>query len=286
MTMTLSTLLQLEPGLEDRWIGHSPQTAWKRIFGGLVVAQALRAAQFTSPGRPVHSLHAYFILPGDPNTPVEYAVDRIRDGRSFTTRRCSAFQTGRRIFEMLASFHMPEGGFSHFTPMPSIPDPDELPALPELVRRHEEMIPASMRDYLLRERPVELRPVSLARFVPALRDGASEASLAIWMRADSSIRSADQELQRASLAYMSDLSLLDATLVNHRCSVFETKIRGASLDHAMWFHQPFEASDWLLYVQRSPFAGGGRGFAEGCFYAREGRLVAVVAQEGLIRRAR
>jgi len=147
---------------------------------------------------------------------------------------------------MMASFHSPEEGFSHFDPMPATPGPEESPALPARVRRHKEMIPASMRDYLMRERPVELRPVSLARFAPALRDGASEASLAVWMRADASIGYADQELQRAALAYMSDLSLLDAALASHRRSVFAEKIRGATLDHAIWFHQPFEASDWLL----------------------------------------
>lgn len=286
MSKSLSSLLQLESTGGDRWIGHSPQTAWRRIFGGLVLGQALRAAQFTVPERRAHSLHAYFILPGDPDTPVEYAVDRVRDGRSFTTRRCVALQSGRRIFEMMASFHEPEDGFSHQTPMPETPDPDELPSVTELVRRHGDVMSPSMRAYLTRERPVELRPVSLARFVPSLRQTAADANLAIWIRADASLVGADPDVHRAALAYMSDLTLLDAALVAHRQSVFDAKISGASLDHAMWFHQPCDASDWLLYVQDSPFSGGGRGFAHGLFYTRDGQLVASVAQEGLIRRAR
>lgn len=276
----LLTVLDLEPIAEDSYRGHSLTIGWPRVFGGQVVAQALVAATRTVPAtRPPHSLHAYFLLGGDPKEPILYEVERIRDGRSFTTRRVVAKQHGRAIFAMSVSYHDPETGVSHQLPMPEVPAPDSLPDARAIAAKAGPGIPAPVLAYFGRERPIELRPVEVARY---LRREPRDPRFHVWLRAAAPLPD-DPAIHRAVLAYASDMTLLDATLIAHGQTVFDGEIQSASLDHALWFHQPFRADEWLLYAQDSPSAGGARGFARGLIYSQDGRLVASVAQEGMIR---
>ena len=275
----LAAILDLAELGADRFRGHSPSVGWQRVFGGLVVAQALVAAQLTVPDRAAHSLHGYFILPGDPSVPIDYEVERLRDGRSFTTRRCAARQGGRTIFSLMASFQIEERGPDYARPMPEVPLPDTLLSEAEILRQHGDALPAGVRRWMERRRPIELRPVSLDRL---LRRESSDAAQAVWVRARASLPGGSA-VHRAALAYLSDMTLLDAALVVHRASVFDPQFQTASLDHAMWFHRPARADEWLLYVQDSATTCGARGLAHGLLYARDGTLVASVAQEGLMR---
>ena len=278
----LVDILDLETLELNLFRGRSPQQSWQRVFGGQVIGQALVAACRTVSGRQPHSLHGYFLLGGDPTVPIIYEVDRIRDGRSFATRRVLAIQHGRAIFALTASFHEDEeDGYEHGAPMPDVPDPDSL-AESEPTASLIEAMPPAVRAYFLRERPIELRPVSMRR--PVL-DAATPGRFPIWIRATSPLPD-DPAIHRCVLAYASDFTLLDTALVPHGRSVLEDSIQAASLDHAVWFHRPFRADDWLLYAQDTPNAGGGRGFARGLVFDRAGRLVASVAQEGLIRKKR
>jgi len=281
----LLSILDLEQLEVNLFRGRSPQVGWQRVFGGQVIGQALVAACRTVEDideRPPHSLHAYFLLGGDPSVPIIYEVDRIRDGRSFTTRRIVAIQHGRAIYSMSASFHVHEGGFDHQAQMPSVPGPDDLPTDAEIRDRVLPMMPDPIRRYFERERLIELRPVEFERYLgKKLPDGRFH----IWFRS-SGILPAAPSIHRCALAYASDLSLLDVSLVPHGHTVFEKTIMAASLDHALWFHRPFKADEWLLYAQDTPSAGGSRGFARGLIFTREGVLVASVAQEGLIRQRR
>jgi acyl-CoA thioesterase II len=271
----LLTILDLERIEENIFRGRSPQVGWQRVFGGLVVAQALVAAARTVEERTPHSLHGYFILPGDPAVPIVYEVDRIRDGKSFTTRRCNAIQHGRAIFSLSASFQIEESGLEHAVSMPKVPLPESLPAESELLRRYGAAMPEAMRRWFAH---IEARPVDLPRNV-GHEAGALEQN--IWLRAGP--LPADPAIHRAALAYLSDMTLLDAVLGAHGHSVLETGFQVASLDHALWFHRPFRADDWLLYAQDSPNSCGARGLARGLLFSRDGRLVASVVQEGLIR---
>lgn len=279
MAADLTSLFDLVERGDDVFVGATPPGPPHRVFGGLVVSQALLAAERTTT-RPAHSLHAYFVLPGTAGEPIEYRVSRIRDGGSFSTRQVSAMQDGRTIFTMVASFHAPEKGFEHATPMPPTPSPETLPSV-EAVRAAyaDEMTPA-LRSYLARERPIEFRPVDLGRYLPRMRSAGARRD--VWLRSARPLGE-DPALHRASLAYMSDMTLLDACLTEHGASVFNKDIQAASLDHALWFHAPVRADEWLLYVQDSPFAGSGRGLARGVIFTANGQLVASVAQEGLIR---
>jgi acyl-CoA thioesterase-2 len=282
MTSAVQDLLQildLEPLEMNLFRGRSPQVGWQRVFGGQVIGQALVAATRTVEGRPPHSLHAYFLLPGDPKVPIIYEVDRIRDGKSFTTRRVVAIQHGQAIFSMSVSFHSDEPGFEHQMPMPSVPRPDALPSDAEIKERILPQMPEPVRRYYERERPIELRPVEFDRYLGRKsRDGRFN----IWMRATRPLPD-DPAIHRCVLAYASDLTLLDTALLPQERSVFDSRIQAASLDHALWFHRPFRADEWLLYAQDSPNLYGARGFARGLIYAADGRLVASVAQEGLLR---
>ena len=277
----LLSILDLEPLERNLFRGRSPSDSWQRVFGGQVIAQALTAASRTvENARPVHSLHAYFMLPGDPAVPIIYEVDRIRDGRSFTTRRVVAIQHGVAIFAMSASFQVVEQGLDHGTPMPDVPDPETLPPEDELRRQILERVPEAARRYWQRSRPVEMRPVDLRHY---LKPGEPiPAKQQIWFRTTGPLPD-DASVHAAVLAYASDMLLLDTSLYPHGKTLFEPGIQVASLDHAMWYHRAFRADDWLLYVLDSPSASGARGFTRGEVFSRDGTLLASIAQEGLIR---
>ncbi|ORE93883.1 acyl-CoA thioesterase II [Aurantimonas sp. 22II-16-19i] len=276
----LLTLLDLEKLEEDLYRGVSPDNGWQRVFGGQVIAQALVAAIRTVPSeRACHSLHAYFMRPGDPAIPIVYAVDRIRDGGSFTTRRVVAMQHGLAIFSLSASFQKHEQGFEHQLTMPDVPRPDELPhgkALEETILKNA---PPAVQRYWKRPRAIEFRPVGLDHY---LSNDKLEPFQHIWVRCRGDVGE-DPVLNTVILAYLSDMTLLDTALFAHGLSVFDERVQAASLDHAMWFHQPARVSDWMLYTQDSPSSSGGRGLTRGSLYGLDGTLIASVAQEGLIR---
>lgn len=276
----LLSILDLEPLEHNLFRGMSPQAGWQRVFGGQVIGQALVAASRTVPeDRPVHSLHGYFMRPGDPSVPIIYEVDRIRDGGSFTTRRVVAIQHGHAIFSMSASFQVVEEGLEHQVDMPDVPMPEDLPSEAELKEKFLAVAPESVRKYWERDRPIELRPVDLTHYFSRKKLTPAQN---VWVRASAPLPD-DSRIHSCVLAYASDMTLLDTSLFAHGTSVFDPKLQVASLDHAMWFHRPFRADDWLLYVEDSPSASGARGFTRGALYDRAGRLVASVAQEGLIR---
>jgi acyl-CoA thioesterase-2 len=278
----LLNVLDLEPLEENLFRGRSPQVGWQRVFGGQVIGQALVAACRTVAERPPHSLHAYFLLPGDPKIPIIYDVDRIRDGKSFTTRRVNARQHGQSIFAMMVSFHSDESGLSHQEPMPEVPMPEALASENEIKERVLPLMPDPVRRYYERERPIELRPVEFERYLGKKNPN---ARYNVWIRTTGRLPD-DTTIHRCVLAYASDMMLLDTALVPHGRTLFEKQFMAASLDHALWFHRPFRADDWLLYAQDSPNLHGARGYARGLIFARDGTLVASVVQEGLIRERR
>ena len=273
-------ILDLEPLDVNLFRGRSPQVGWQRVYGGQVIGQALVAAVRTvDASRPPHSMHAYFLLPGDPKVPIIYDVDRIRDGKSFTTRRVTARQHGHPIFSMLVSFHTDEPGLDHQAAMPKVPPPEDLPNESEMRKNMLPPMPDPVRRYYERERPIELRPVEFDRYRgKKYPDGRFH----VWIRATGRLPD-DLAIHQCVLAYASDMTLLDAALAPHGRSLFEQKFMAASLDHALWLHRPFRADDWLLYAQESPNMHGSRGFTRGLIFTREGTLVASVAQEGLVR---
>lgn len=283
MTQAVAALLEtldLEVLERNLYRGTSPKAGWQRVFGGQVIGQALVAAQRTvDRERKVHSLHSYFMRPGDPAVPIIYEVDRIRDGRSFTTRRVVAIQHGEAIFSMSASFHVEEPGFEHCLPMPQAPKPDDLPSERQLADLYVGKAPENVRRYWQRERPIELRPVDLTHYFSQEK---LEPRQMIWFRTTGPLP-ADPCIQAAVLAYASDMTLLDTALFAHGMSIFDQRIQSASLDHSVWFHRPIEMASWHLYAQDSPSSGGARGFNRGSIYSLEGELVASVAQEGMIR---
>jgi acyl-CoA thioesterase-2 len=278
-------ILDLEPLEVNLFRGRSPQARWQRVYGGQVIGQALVAACRTVDEvatRPPHSLHAYFMLGGDPKVPIIYEVDRIRDGRSFTTRRVVAIQHGHAIFTMAVSFHGSEPGLTHQAKMPDVPKPDALPGEAELKQRILPMMPEPVRSYYERERPIELRPVEYGRY---LGERSEDGRFNVWIRATGRLPD-EPAIHQCVLAYASDMMLLDAALIPHGRSVFDKNIMAASLDHALWFHRPFRADEWLLYAQDSPNLSDARGFSRGLIFAQDGTLVASVAQEGLLRERR
>jgi len=275
----LLRILDLEEIELNIFRGVSPQVGWQRVFGGLVVAQALVAAARTVAGRAPHSLHGYFLLAGDPSVPIVYEVDRIRDGASFTTRRCNAIQHGRPIFSLSASFQISEQGLDHAFAMPDVPAPEDLPNESKLIARFGGSFPEPMRRWFAQDRPIEIRPVDLAHY---LGHKLPDPVHYLWVRAAGDLPD-DPAVHRAVLAYLSDMTLLDTALVAHGRTIFDPQLQVASLDHALWFHRPFRADEWLLYAQDSPNSSGARGLTRGLIYARSGDLIASVAQEGLIR---
>ncbi len=277
----LLSILDLEQLEHNLFRGRSPESDWQRVFGGQTIAQALVAAQRTvEPDRHVHSLHGYFMRPGDTKLPIVYEVDRIRDGGSFTTRRVVAIQHGHAIFSLEASFQHDEEGLEHQVPMPlDVPEPDSLMSQRELIGRFGENVPEGIRRYWERPRPVEMKPVMLKHYTSREK---LEPKQNIWIRTSGPVP-ADRALQSAVLAYLSDMTLLDTSTFAHGRAVFDRDIQAASLDHAMWFHRPNALDDWILYTQDSPSTQGARGFTRGALFARDGTLIASVAQEGLIR---
>jgi acyl-CoA thioesterase II len=277
----LLAILDLEKLEQNLYRGSSPQVGWQRVFGGQVIAQALMAAQRTvDEDRYVHSLHAYFMRPGDPAVPIVYQVERIRDGSSFATRWIVAIQHGRPIFSMSASFQVEEEGFDHQVTMPPVTPPEELMGEQEFKDLFLAQAPAVVRKYWSQDRPIEIRPVSLVHYLTKDR---LEPRQDIWVRALGQVP-ADRHYQACVLAYLSDMTLLDTSLYAHGTSIFDPRLQVASLDHAMWFHRPCELDDWLLYTQDSPSSSGARGMTRGSLYTRSGQLIASVAQEGLIRK--
>jgi acyl-CoA thioesterase II len=275
----LVELLDLEPIEVNIFRGISPDEDRQRIFGGQVAGQALVAAARTvEADRRVHSLHAYFLRAGDPKVPLLYEVDRIRDGRSFTTRRVVAVQHGKAIFNMSASFQIEESGFEHAFEMPDVTPPEDLPTVRERVEGYE----GHVRAWTDRPRPIDIRHVD---WLPPDRQRALPPRQRVWLRADGRLPD-DPLIHTIVLTYASDMTLLDTSMLPHGGSWFDPGLFMASLDHAMWFHRTFRADDWLLYEQDSPNATNGRGLARGLVFTRKGTLVATVMQEGLIRTAR
>jgi acyl-CoA thioesterase-2 len=279
----LLELLDLEDIEVNIFRGHSPDEKRQRVFGGQVAGQALVAAARTvehapddGPPRFVHSLHAYFLRSGDPNAPILYEVDRIRDGRSFTTRRVVAIQHGKAIFNLQASFHVHEGGLDYQLPMPEgVPDPETLPDFKTRMAPFQE----ALGDYYDRPRPIDSRHVGPT---PEERRDGAEPFQRVWLRADGRLPD-DPVLHACVLTYASDMTLLDTTLLPHKVRWPDDGLMMASLDHAMWFHRAFRADEWLLYDQGTPSSSGGRGLAYGFIYTKEGDLAVTVVQEGLIR---
>ena len=273
-------ILDLEELEHNLYRGRSPQVDWQRVFGGQTIAQALVAAQRTvAADRHVHSLHSYFMRPGDIKVPIVYEVDRIRDGSSFTTRRVVAIQHGHAIFSLEASFQVDEDGLEHQFVMPlNIPPPEDLQSQRELLEKAAH-VPQAIRRFWARERPLELRPVNLRHYesrdkLPPRQD--------VWIKLTGPVPD-DRALHSVLLAYLSDMTLLDTSTFAHGRGLFDPDIQAASLDHAMWFHRPHPLDGWLLYSQDSPSSSGSRGFSRGTLYARDGTVIASVAQEGLIR---
>jgi acyl-CoA thioesterase-2 len=277
---SLLETLDLEQLERNLYRGRSPQVGWQRVFGGQVIGQSLIAATRTvEAGRAAHSLHAYFMREGDPAVPIIYEVDRIRDGKSFSTRRVVAIQHGAAIFSMNASFQVEEIGLEHQIEMPQVPLPEQLPSETELQAAYLHVAPESVKRYWERPRPIEIRPLDLRHFFSREKLPPQQT---VWVRATGSLPD-DPVVHRAVLAYASDMTLLDTALFAHGRMIFDPDLQAASLDHAMWFHRPFRADEWLLYAEDSPSASGARGFTRGSLFSRDGKLVASVAQEGLIR---
>lgn len=278
----LIDLLDLEPLEVNLFRGGSRDLGGKSVFGGQVLGQALVAAGRTVEHEIAHSLHAYFLRPGDMEAPIVYEVDRIRDGRSFVARRVQGIQHGRPIFSMIASFHKEERGLEHQLPMPDVPPPEELKSQSELRRQwldERDDIPPRLAKAFLRELAIEFRPVEPWN---PLNPEAREPRQHIWFRAGGPLPD-DPTLHRCVLAYASDFNLIMTALLPHAVSFLDKNMIVASLDHALWFHRPVDVGDWLLYAMDSPHAGSARGFTRGLIYNRAGELVVSVAQEGLMR---
>jgi acyl-CoA thioesterase-2 len=272
---TLVELLDLEPIEVNIFRGVSPDSTRQRVFGGQVAAQALVAAGRTVDRGRVHSLHSYFLRPGDTTVPILYEVDRIRDGRSFITRRVVAIQRGEAIYNMAASFHVDEEGLVHQEAMPDVPPPEEIPTVGERL----EEIDDPMADWFRRPNPIDQRFIE---DLPWIRSGRRDPRQRLWMRANGAVGD-DPLLHAAIVTYASDMSLFDSILNPHQVRWEDDVFMGASLDHCMWFHRPFRADEWLLYDQESTSAYGARGLARGMIFSRDGRLVISVVQEGLVR---
>jgi acyl-CoA thioesterase-2 len=271
-------LLNLEQIELNIFRGRSPSDRRQRVFGGQVAGQALVAAGRTVPAdRPVHSLHAYFIRPGDPAVPLVYIVDRVRDGKSFTTRRVSAIQHGKTIFTLSASFHHAEPGPVHAVAMPQVPPPESVPPT---IERLEKLFGEAAHEFFTN--PIDLRVIGPLTYEAELDPSLRADRNLVWLRADGELPD-DPLLHVCLMTYASDMTLLDTVLLRHGLSWADGHTSGASLDHAMWFHRPFRADRWLLYAQDSPVAAGARGLARGEVFTQDGDLVVSVVQEGLIR---
>lgn len=276
----LLDVLDLSSPREDMFEGRNMDSGRKRIYGGQVLGQAVMAASQTVPAsRPMHSLHAYFLVGGKPSAPVTYSIRRLRDGGSFTTRHVTALQSDTPLFDMIASFHGEEPGYEHQAAMPDTPPPEDVQTMAELLARSDVVMPEPMRVYYGREMPMDVRFVDIGRF---LQEPGHPPRQRIWIKACAMLPE-QPALHRALLAYASDFSLVETALLPHSRLIFGGDMQLASLDHALWFHRPFRMDDWLLYVLDSPNASAGRGFSRGEFFSRDGRIVASVTQELLMR---
>jgi acyl-CoA thioesterase-2 len=278
----LIDLIELEPIEENIFRGQSHKTSWNRVFGGQVLAQSLYAAsQTVVDDRIPHSMHGYFILPGDINMPIVYKVDRLRDGGSFTTRRVTAIQKGQAIFNMAASFQEPQVGLDHQISMPNVPPPETLATDTELAEEFKDTMPLLYQSFQV-PRPVEFRPVEK---LDLLRPHSQNPFRHVWMKAKGDIPS-QKRIHLEMLAYASDYNLLTTAILPHQDEISYLQLQLASLDHAMWFHREFRFDEWLLFATDSPSASNTRGFTRGSIFNRSGQLVASVAQEGLMRKRR
>src|SRR4029079_18491069 len=275
----LLQLLELERIEDNIFRGESRDLVSARLFGGQVLGQALSAASYTAGARDVHSLHAYFLLPGDVNAPVVYEVDIARDGKSFSTRRVVAIQHGRPIFNMAASVQTAEEGFDHAVPMPDVPGPDGLTDVRELPSEFFEKAPKKLRRIVAHVRPFDFRLVEPSQIDPPVQ---AEPRRHIWIKTVGPLPNSP-DLHRNVLAYLSDYYLLITATRRHSVDVKPGNVQLATLDHAMWFHRPFRVDEWLLYAMESPSASGGRGLTLGRFFTQDGKLVATTAQEGVMR---
>lgn len=279
----LLTILDLEPLEVNLFRGNNPNTSSQRVFGGQVIGQAIAATCRTVEGRLPHSLHCYFIQPGDPRAPIVYQVERLRDGKSYSTRRATAVQHGKAIFSITVSFHAgEEGAFDHQDKMPEVPPPEKFTAEELSRQRTFSEMPEIIHRYYESDRPVELRPVETGRYFGERID---DGRIHIWMKTTAKLPD-NSALHICALAYASDLSLLDAVMARYGRTLFDGRIVSGSLDHAMWFHRPFRADEWLLYAKESPSAQRGRGLTRGLIFRPDGTLVASVAQEGSVRERR
>ena len=272
--------LDLEEIELNHYLATSPNEGWQRVYGGQVIGQALVAASRTvSTDRSAHSLHGYFLRAGDTDIPILYKVDRIRDGKSFTTRRVVAVQRGQAIFTMSISFQVDEEGLTHQFDMPDVPSPDALPTDEEIRQQQAKSWPEEFQDSFLGSSAIQVKPIDP---VDMLNPEPAPPVQRCWMRCGEKLPD-DPRIHQCVLAYLSDWSLLDTATRPHAVSFMQDNVQVASLDHAMWFHRPFRADEWLLYDQDSPSANGARGFNRGLIYNRAGELVASTTQEGLVR---
>ncbi len=277
----LLDLLDIESIEVNIFRGVSPAEGWQRVYGGQVLGQALVAASRTveDESRSVHSLHGYFLRPGDTTVPILYEVDRIRDGKSFTTRRVVATQKGRAIFSMAVSFQIPEEGLEHQTDMPDIPPPEACLGQPEMDEKYSDEVQEEFQGMKDRPRAIEMR---FAEPINEFKPKKMPPFQHTWIRTVDTMPE-NICLNQCLLAYASDMTLIDTAARPHGLNWGNEKLQVASLDHAMWFHRPVRTDQWLLYAQDSPFSGGARGLSRGAFYNQTGTLVASVAQEGLMR---
>lgn len=276
----LSALLKLEVIEQGIYRGQSQDLGYKALFGGQVMGQALSAAQETiAENRSVHSLHSYFLRPGDASLPVIYEVEVIRDGASFSTRRVQAVQNGKAIFYMTASFQHAEAGFDHQDTMPNVIAPEDLPSFTDYIKANQHAIPKPLREKFLAEKPIDIRPVKQYNW---LQPEATAAVSQMWIKANGNLPD-DLGIHTYMLAYTSDFHFLPTALLPHGASYWQPNFQIATIDHAMWFHRPFRFDDWLLYCVDSPSASNGRGLVRGQIYNRQGELVASTMQEGVIR---
>ncbi|MCH1598705.1 MAG: acyl-CoA thioesterase II [Pseudomonadales bacterium] len=272
--------LDLEEIELNHYLATSPNEGWQRVYGGQVIGQALVAASRTvSTDRSAHSLHGYFLRAGDTDIPILYKVDRIRDGKSFTTRRVVAVQRGQAIFTMSISFQVDEEGLTHQFDMPDVPSPDALPTDEEIRRQQAKSWPEEFQDSFWGSSAIQVKPIDP---VDMLNPEPAPPVQRCWMRCGEKLPD-DPRIHQCVLAYLSDWSLLDTATRPHAVSFMQDNVQVASLDHAMWFHRPFRADEWLLYDQDSPSANGARGFNRGLIYNQAGELVASTTQEGLVR---
>lgn len=280
LVQRLLDLLNVKDQGGDRFQGSRKIGGVGRVFGGQVIGQALASAERTVPDdRPVHSLHAYFLRGGNEDHEIDFKVERDLDGSSFSNRRVVASQLGKPILNMVSSFQKREEGLYHAEPMPQVPGPEGLASEAELRRQHIDKVPSADRRFLLLPRPIELRPVGPRAWI----EGKPQDPVArTWFRSVAPLPD-DPRIHRAILAYASDMTLLATATLPHTESTIKRELMAASLDHAIWFHDDFRADEWLLYACDSPWAGRARGFNRGSIYTAGGKLVASVAQEGLIR---